>query len=105
MPSVFANRLRASSEPSRRLAKDGKAQPSVPNKSTKEKTRWRIEKPWRLIQACSSSAFSNDMLTFEGHSVVQALQDKQLLSAASSSRDFNGSRFSRPRIARAARMA
>src|SRR5712692_5733269 len=37
------------------------------------------------------SALSSARLTFDGHSGVQPLQERQLLSAASSSADFNGS--------------
>src|SRR6266851_6652893 len=37
------------------------------------------------------SALSSARLTFDGHSGVQPLHDRQLLSAASSSADFNGS--------------
>src|SRR6478736_4585259 len=45
------------------------------------------------------------MLTLEGHSVVHALQLKQLLKAASNSLDCNGSPASMFRNSRAARMA
>src|SRR5438477_506746 len=53
---------------------------------------------------------SNARFTFDGHSGVQPLQERQLLSAASSSSDFNGScpfvrnssaarmMFARPRV-------
>src|SRR5438093_9300729 len=37
------------------------------------------------------SALSNARFTFDGHSGVQPLQERQLLSAASSSADFNWS--------------
>src|SRR2546422_6303626 len=45
------------------------------------------------------------MLTFEGHSVVQALQLRQLLSAASKSLDRNGSASLLWRSSSTARMA
>src|ERR1039458_5443385 len=45
------------------------------------------------------------MLTFEGHSVVQALQERQLLSAVSSSTQRSGSSSDTPRNSRAARIA
>ena len=43
------------------------------------------------MRACSSSALSSAMFTLDGHSVVQALQERQLLSAASSSAQRSGS--------------
>src|SRR5205085_1954552 len=48
---------------------------------------------------------SKAMLTLEGHSVVHALQLRQLLNAASNSLDCNGSPVSMVRISKAARMA
>ena len=45
------------------------------------------------------------MLTFDGHSDVQALHARQLLNASSISAQRNGSRFPRPRPSSAARIA
>src|SRR5689334_6349172 len=45
------------------------------------------------------------MFTFDGHSVVHALQARQLLSAASSSAERNGSPPLMPRNSSAARIA
>src|SRR5690349_13085126 len=57
------------------------------------------------MRACNNSALSKARLTLDGHSVVQALQDKQLLKAASSSALRKGLTWSRPRCSKAARMA
>ncbi len=57
------------------------------------------------MRACCSSAFNSARFTLDGHSIMQALQDRQLLSAASSSADTSGSPFSMPRNSSAARMA
>src|ERR1700690_2197300 len=43
------------------------------------------------MRAWSNSAFNRARLTWDGHSVVQALQDRQLLKATSSSRERSGS--------------
>src|SRR5882672_6727459 len=45
------------------------------------------------------------MFTFDGHSLVQALQERQLLNAASSSSDASASPSFKPRNSNAARMA
>src|SRR3954452_10885494 len=57
------------------------------------------------MRACCSSALSMAMLTFEGHSLVQARQERQLLNAASSSADFSASPVSNPRDSSTARIA
>src|SRR6516225_2435928 len=59
------------------------------------------------MRACCSSALSRARLTFEGHSVVHALQERQLLKAASSSADCRPYPFLLPesRASSAARMA
>src|SRR5215475_7010752 len=57
------------------------------------------------MRAWSNSAFKSARFTFEGHSTVQALQERQLLRAASISVEHNGSRLPTPRISSAARMA
>ena len=70
----------------------GNAQPIRPNKSTLLKTRSRNGKPSRCCRAYIISAFNSARFTFDGHSGVHPLQERQLLSAASSSSDFSGSR-------------
>src|SRR5208282_485058 len=56
------------------------------------------------MRACCNSAFNNAMFTLDGHSTVQALQDRQLLSAVSSSAERSGSPLM-PRNSSAARIA
>ncbi len=56
------------------------------------------------MRACCNSAFNNVRFTLDGHSTVQALQDKQLLNAASSSSERRGSPLM-PRSSNAARIA
>src|ERR1035438_3912157 len=55
------------------------------------------------MRACCNSAFSSDRFTLDGHSTVQALQDRQLFNATSSSSETSGSPLM-PRNSSAARM-
>src|SRR4029450_6695835 len=73
------------------FASAGIAQPILPNKSTLLRKRSRNGRPSRLYRACINSALSSDRFTFEGHSGVHPLQERQLLNAASNSVEHNGS--------------
>ena len=98
-------RPRTRSESNNALASRGMAQPSRPSQSTLLINRSRQDKPSRRIRAFSSSALSSDMITIDAHSVVQARQDRQLLSAASSSALRSASPPATPRNSSAARSA
>ena len=57
------------------------------------------------MRAHCNSAFSNAMFTLDGHSFVQALHERQFVSAASISSQRKTSLLFMPRISSAARMA
>src|SRR6266567_4945099 len=104
MPATRASGLRIKNDSSIALLSHGTAQPKRPSRSTELNKRSRSDKPSRRMRAYCSSAFSNARLTLDGHSVVQALHARQLLSAASISPARNGSPL-RPRNSSAARIA
>src|SRR5512143_1094216 len=104
MPSALERKLRTNSESNAALARRGNLQPSWPSESTELIRRSRQESPSRAMRAFNSSALSSDRFTFEGHSVVQALQERQLLKAASNSKLRSGSLLAAPRRSNAARM-
>src|SRR5262249_31006892 len=86
------------------LARPENAQPLRPRKSTALNIFSRSDKPSRRMRAYCSSAFNNAMFTFEGHSVVQALHERQLLNASSSSVARKTSAPPNPRCSSTARI-
>src|SRR5262245_57729293 len=98
-------RLRKSGERKVPLASEGKRQLSFPSRSTELIMRTDNGSPSRFQRASRSSALSSAMLTLDGHSVVQALHERQLLSAASNSVERSASPSPMPRSSSAARMA
>src|SRR5215472_8026820 len=91
MPQSRFFRKRTGKNSKSALANRGILLPHRPSRSTELNKRSRNLRPSRRIRAFSNSAFNNAIFTLEGHSVVQALQDRQLLSAVSNSRERNGS--------------
>src|SRR5580658_3532623 len=85
------------------LASQGTEQPIRPMASTELTIRCNGVRPSRLARACNSSALSSGIFTLDGHSLVQALQDRQLDRAYSTSAARKGS-WLEPRISSAARI-
>src|SRR5947209_20077492 len=102
-PTVFDKTLRISSDCAMRFVRRGILQPSLPSASTELIARCRNVSPSVWIRPYNISAFNNERFTFDGHSEVHALQDRQLLSAATSSGQRIGSATTR--ISNAERIA
>src|ERR1039458_5312968 len=103
MPNIFPTTCRTERELKRELDSHGTEQPNRPSASTELTSRCTSVRPSRLVRACCSSALSSGRFTLDGHSLMQALQDRQFDSAYSSSAARNGS-LPEPRISSAARI-